>query len=106
AGDRSRLADWANMRVAETFSPETNRYKGWTVGQVAASERKTPFDAMCDMVVADRLRTSFAPPPVGDDDATWKLRAQMWSDDRVTGVRAGTVLRSGRNTATVTVPGG
>jgi N-acyl-D-aspartate/D-glutamate deacylase len=83
AGDRIRLADWASMRVAETFSPETNRYKGWTVGQVAVAEGKSAFDAMCDLVVADRLRTSFAPPPVGDDDATWRLRAEMWSDERV-----------------------
>src|SRR3954452_848643 len=82
-GARVRLADWANMRVAETFSTETARYKGWTVGQVASEQGKEPFDAMCDLVVADRLRTSFAPPPVGDDDATWKLRAELWSDPRV-----------------------
>jgi N-acyl-D-aspartate/D-glutamate deacylase len=71
------------MRIAETFSAETARYKGWTVGEVASEQGKDPFDAMCDLVVADRLRTSFAPPPVGDDDATWKLRASLWSDPRV-----------------------
>ena len=83
AADRAKLADWATMTVAETFSPETHRYKGWTVGQVAASEGKDPFEAMCDLVVADRLRTSFAPLTVGDDAATWRLRAQLWSDERV-----------------------
>ncbi len=82
-GARVRLADWPGMRIAETFSPETARYRGWTVGQVASEQGKDPFDVMCDLVVADRLRTSFAPPPVGDDDATWKLRASLWSDPRV-----------------------
>jgi N-acyl-D-aspartate/D-glutamate deacylase len=80
---RERLVDWGSMVVAETFSPETARYRGWTIGKVASDQGKDLFDAMLDLVIADRLRTSFAPPPVGDDDITWNLRRDIWRDERV-----------------------
>jgi N-acyl-D-aspartate/D-glutamate deacylase len=34
------------------------------------------------LVVADGLGTVFTPPPVGDDDESWRLRARVWADRR------------------------
>jgi N-acyl-D-aspartate/D-glutamate deacylase len=76
------FASWQNMRIDETFSEANAAFRGKTVGEVAAQLGKTPFDAMLDIALADDLRTSFMPPSSGDDDATWRLRAESWLDDR------------------------
>lgn len=76
------FADWANMRLDETFSEETKKYEGRLVGEVAEEVGKSPFDTMLDIALADDLRTSFMPPIGGDDEESWKLRAEAWRDDR------------------------
>jgi N-acyl-D-aspartate/D-glutamate deacylase len=40
-----------------------------------------PFDALLDVVVADRLRTGLR-PPIGESEEDWVLRAQVWADAR------------------------
>jgi N-acyl-D-aspartate/D-glutamate deacylase len=70
------------MRIEETFTPETARWKGQRVGQVAEALGLAPFDAMLEVALADGLRTSFMPPNTGNDDASWKERGRCWLDDR------------------------
>ena len=41
-----------------------------------------PFDAMLDLALSEKLRTSFMPVAIGDDDATWAQRGELWRDDR------------------------
>ncbi len=41
----------------------------------------TPFDELLDVVVADSLRTGLR-PPMGESEADWALRAQVWQDPR------------------------
>lgn len=82
AGVFKFFADWGNMRLDETFADETKKYKGRLVGEVAEELGKTPFDTMLDIALADDLRTSFMPPSAGDDDESWRLRAEAWRDDR------------------------
>jgi N-acyl-D-aspartate/D-glutamate deacylase len=55
---------------------------GRTVGDVAGAMGHDPFEMLVDLVVADELGTVFTPPPVGDDDESWQLRAQVWQDRR------------------------
>jgi N-acyl-D-aspartate/D-glutamate deacylase len=81
AGIIGALANWANLVIDETFVPENAQYEGLTVGEVAARTGKDPFDAMLDIVVADRLRTGLRPPIVASD-ADWDLRAKVWRDPR------------------------
>ncbi len=76
------FANWANFRIDETFTPETEAYRGRTVGAVAEELGKAPFDAMLDIALADDLRTSFMPPSSGDDEESWRLRAEAWRDER------------------------
>ena len=37
---------------------------------------------LCDIVVNDQLRTGLNQPLRGDDDETWKLRVEVWRDER------------------------
>ena len=82
AGVLRALAVWENMTVDETFSDETAAYKGRTLGEIAEERGGTAFDALCDIAIADDLRTSFMPHIPGNDDASWKLRAEVWQDPR------------------------
>ena len=61
--------------------PENADLDGVTVGEVARRRGITPFDALLDVVVADRLRTGLR-PPIGESEADWALRAQAWLDPR------------------------
>ena len=82
SGSLRSLASWEWMTIAETFSPETERWKGKRVGEVAAALGVEPIDALLDVALADGLRTSFMPPSSGSDEASWKERGRCWLDDR------------------------
>ena len=68
--------------VAEVFTPELEKYVGRDVGEIAATEGKEPWDVVCDITVADELRTIFTPPDRGADDESWKRRVEVWRDPR------------------------
>lgn len=76
------LTDWGAKIIVETFTDETKRYEGRTVGDIAAEEGKAPFDALLDIVVADDLRTSFRNTSDDDTDEDWAARAELWRDPR------------------------
>jgi N-acyl-D-aspartate/D-glutamate deacylase len=81
AGILGALANWKHLRFEETFSPENEGCEGRSVGEVAAERGQEPFDAMLDVVIADKLRTGLRPPiPETEDD--WVLRAKVWKDPR------------------------
>ena len=77
------FANWGGFRIAEAFSESTLPWRGHTVAEVAESRGISALDAFFDLAIADGLRTSFIPPLPGDDDETWRLRAEMWQDPRV-----------------------
>jgi N-acyl-D-aspartate/D-glutamate deacylase len=76
------LANWAPKILVECFAPENKAYEGRTVGEIAAELGKDPFDTLCDIAVADELRTAFANPAPAESDADWQARAQVWRDGR------------------------
>jgi N-acyl-D-aspartate/D-glutamate deacylase len=76
------LANWERFTIAETFSPDTKRWQGKKVGEVAEALGVTPIDALVEVSLADGLHTSFMPPASGDDDTSWKERGRCWLDDR------------------------
>ncbi|WP_062541404.1 N-acyl-D-amino-acid deacylase family protein, partial [Mycobacterium celatum] len=69
AGILRGLAHWEHLIVVETFAPENADAAGLSVGEVAAKRGTEPFDTLCDIVVADELRTGLTPPSSGDDAA-------------------------------------
>jgi N-acyl-D-aspartate/D-glutamate deacylase len=93
--ERVRLADlaagphqmrpfthWPNLVIYRTFAPENARFEGRTVSDVAAELGKTPFDALCDIALADELQTSFGRPIVEESNANWLARLAIWRDKR------------------------
>jgi N-acyl-D-aspartate/D-glutamate deacylase len=82
AGLLRGLARWENLIVDQVARPEHEALRGRTIGRIAEELGKAPFDAMLDLAISEDLLTSFMPTPIGDDDASWKLRASVWRDPR------------------------
>jgi N-acyl-D-aspartate/D-glutamate deacylase len=82
AGMLRNLARWEAMEISQTFAPENTDYEGRTVREVAAERGQEPFDALCDIVIADELRTVICPPVAGDDAESWTLKRDVWRDPR------------------------
>ena len=76
------LANFGQYILSECSSPETKSYEGRSVADVAAERGVDPFDALCDIAVADDLRTGFSFPPYGDTEADWQARVDVWRDPR------------------------
>jgi len=82
AGVLRAMANWERMRVVDTVAPENEGLAGETIGKIAATRGQEPFDTLLDIVLADDLRTVLSPPTGADDDASWKMRADVWRDPR------------------------
>ena len=82
AGLLRGLARWEFMTIVETFSDENEGLVGRTIGDIAKEREQEPFDALCDIVILDELRTILMPPLAGDDQESWELRRDVWRDPR------------------------
>ena len=76
------LANWEIFTVDQVQNPDLKKYQGRNIGEIAAELGKDAFDALIDIAVEDDLQTYFMPPVMGEDDETWKLRGELWHDDR------------------------
>jgi N-acyl-D-aspartate/D-glutamate deacylase len=76
------ISNWERLVFLETFAPENDGYVGRTVGEVAAERGQSAFDALCDIAIADDLRTAFSTPEFGNDRADWEARVAVWRDGR------------------------
>ncbi len=82
AGLLRGIARWELMTIVETFSDENAALAGRTIGEIAKEREQEPFDALCDIVILDELRTILMPPLAGDDQESWELRRDVWRDPR------------------------
>lgn len=82
AGQLAGLANWGRMEICEGFTPETQRHEGRVIRDIAAETGAAPFDALCDIVIADGLRTGLRPVFGAETDETWQERAEVWRDPR------------------------
>ncbi len=76
------VARWERLTVGEVTKPDLTHFEGRTIGEIADQQGITPWDALCDLVVADDLKTGLYPRAAGDDDDSWALRQELWNDDR------------------------
>jgi N-acyl-D-aspartate/D-glutamate deacylase len=79
AGIFRRLADWDLYRVGDTFTPGTEHHQGRMIGDIAVERGISAFDALVEVVLEDDLRTILWPTPPEDDEASWALRAELWT---------------------------
>ena len=75
------IANWAAYRL-ETFAPVNAAYNGRIVGDIALELGRDPWELLCEIVLADDLRTGMFSPDRGQDDASWKRRVDVWRDGR------------------------
>ena len=82
AGVFGALAKGERFQIGETFAPQNREFAHRKVSDIAAEIGKNPFDTLLDIVVADELRTALWPLPTDDDVDSWKLRLEVWRDER------------------------
>ena len=82
ASPMAMLARWELFTVDQVQSPKQKKFRGRKIGEIAKELGKTPFDTLLDLALADGLLTYFMPPTMGEDDASWAMRAKLWKDDR------------------------
>ena len=76
------LAHWERKVVFHSPAPENEGCAGRTVGEIATERGQDPWDALCDMALADDLETSFGNPATAEPDADWEARVETWRDPR------------------------
>ena len=76
-------AVWEDTMLSETFNPENARWERRTAGDVGRERGVSAFEALCDVVVADDLRTGLVPLSIDDTEENWRLRSELWRDPRV-----------------------
>ena len=81
-GALASLSRWGAYEIGETFAPQNQGFTGRTVGEIAGQRGADPFETLFDIVVADELRTGLWPTPSDDDPESWKLRVEVWRDER------------------------
>jgi N-acyl-D-aspartate/D-glutamate deacylase len=81
-GTTRAIANWGGYYVLQTFSEEWAPHEGRVIGEIARDLGREPWDVLCDIVVADGLRTVIANQDRGQDDATWARRVEVWRDHR------------------------
>jgi len=82
AGVFRGLSHWGTYVIGDTYAPENEGCALRTVADIAAERGIAPFDTLLDIVLADELRTVLWPNTDAGDEATWSMRAAVWSDPR------------------------
>ena len=80
---RSLFSDWGAQTIEAANLPQNQPWIGRTIGDYAKHAGKDPLDAIFDLAVMEDLRFSFSPPPDGQDERSWAMRAEAWRDQRL-----------------------
>ncbi len=78
-----RLADFSNYRIGDTIAPENKRYEGRLITDIASELGMDPADALVEITNADDFKTVLWPLPVGDGEADWAARRDLWALDSI-----------------------
>ena len=76
------LMSWQDHYIFDVTASENEQYKGARIGDIADQEGREAWDVLCDIAVADELRTSFgaATPVLSKED--WEQRIAIIRDGR------------------------
>ena len=76
------VARWERLTVGEVSKQDLKHLEGRTIGDIAEELGQTPWEALCEIVVEDDLKTGLYPPAAGDNQESWALRQELWNDER------------------------
>ena len=84
AGVLRALSNWGRLEVIETFAPHHAGYEGLSIDEIVTRRGadEDPFDVLCDIVIADELRTGLRPGGMRETADDWRMRAEVWRDPR------------------------
>jgi N-acyl-D-aspartate/D-glutamate deacylase len=68
--------------IVSVTAEKNKAYDGRLVSDIAAEQGREAIDVMLDIAIDDELTTVFTPYLGGNDAETFKLRAEVWHDDR------------------------
>jgi N-acyl-D-amino-acid deacylase len=85
--------DWpdggaSRIMVVSVLDPALKRYEGQTLEQIGRAESKDPFDAMVDVILADKANTGKITFSMSEDDVRTALRHPLVSIGTDSGARA------------------
>ena len=76
------VARWERLTVGEVSKQDLKHLEGRTIGDIAEELGQTAWEALCEIVVEDDLKTGLYPPAAGDNEESWALRQELWNDER------------------------
>jgi len=77
------FTNWPRMVIHDTFDAANDGCVGRTIGAIAEARGLSPWDTLCEIVIADDLRTSFGHPTVENEPIElWQARVETWRDPR------------------------
>jgi N-acyl-D-aspartate/D-glutamate deacylase len=68
--------------VVSVKTVKNRKYEGARIGEIARLENRAPVDVMLDIALDDDLLAIFSPDLGGQGTETYRLRGQVWRDDR------------------------
>ncbi len=76
------VTNWSTHVIFDVVAPENEQYRGAVLGEIADAEGREVFDVLCEIVLADELRTSFGPPIPELTREDWRRRVELMRDPR------------------------
>lgn len=71
------------MSVDSVVNPALKAYEGRSLSDIARDEKITPLEVFLNLSVRDELKVYFLSGDIGNDPASWKLRAELWNNPNV-----------------------
>ena len=81
-GPLRNVAHWGAKTILHTPNADNQHFIGRTIYEVADELGTDPWNALCDLALADDLELSFGNPPTDEADADWEARVEIWRDPR------------------------
>jgi N-acyl-D-aspartate/D-glutamate deacylase len=79
----SNVTEWARQTVFSVATADNEPCVGRVIGDIAAEQGRSAWDVICEVALADELATSFGMVVSRGSDDDWKLRSEVWRDERV-----------------------
>jgi N-acyl-D-aspartate/D-glutamate deacylase len=79
----SVFLDFDRMTVESVASPRLAANQGRRLGDLARQRGVSAIEVFLDLAVEDRMGVCFQTAAAGDDEDSWRVRANLWQDPRV-----------------------